>query len=103
MDQPLSLDTTVAISEDSVFRDLDGEAVLLNLESGMYFGLDAVGTRIWQLAAEAGSLRTVRERLLGEFDTDAGTVERDLLALAAALLDKGLWVIPPAARKPGGP
>lgn len=89
----IPLDSTVAPSDDAVFREMDGESVLLNLETGMYFGLDEVGTRVWRLAADNGSLRAVRERLVEEYDADPATIERDLLALAEALVSKGLWVI----------
>jgi hypothetical protein len=90
---PLTLDRTVAASDDAVFRELDGQSVLLNLATGMYFGLDAVGTHVWQLAAEDGSLRAVRQRLLDEYDADPATIERDLLALAETLVAKGLWSV----------
>ena len=89
---PLTLDDAVAPSDDVVFRELDGEAVLLNLETGIYFGLDAVGTRVWQLAVEHGSLRAVKDGLLREFDADDPVVEQDLLRIGEALIDKGLWV-----------
>lgn len=90
---PLTLDRTVAPSDDAVFRELDGQSVLLNLATGLYFGLDAVGTHVWQLAAEDGSLRAVRQRLLDEYDADPATIERDLLTLAETLVDKGLWSV----------
>jgi len=87
------LDSVVAASDDAVFRELDGESVLLNLETGMYFGLDAVGTRVWQLAGDGGSLRGIRERLVEEYDADPSMIERDLLALADTLVIKGLWTL----------
>src|SRR5262249_59142943 len=89
----IGLDSVVAPSEDAVFRELDGQSVLLNLATGMYFGLDAVGTHVWQLAAENGSLQAVRQRLVDEYDADPSTIERDLLALAPTLLAQGLWSI----------
>ena len=89
----IALDTVVAPSEDAVFRELDGQSVLLNLATGMYFGLDAVGTHVWQLAAANGSLRGVLQSLVDEYDADPSTIERDLLALAEALVAKGLWSI----------
>jgi hypothetical protein len=89
----LALDSVVAPSDDAVFRELDGESVLLNLETGIYFGLDAVGTRVWQLAAGDSSLRAVRDRLIEEYDAEPATIERDLLSLADALVGKGLWVV----------
>jgi hypothetical protein len=87
------LDSVVAASDDAVFRELDGESVLLNLETGMYFGLDAVGTRVWQLAGGGGSLRGIRERLVEEYDAEPSVIERDLLALADTLVTKGLWTL----------
>ena len=86
-----TLDGTVAPSDDAVFRELEGESVLLNLETGMYYGLDGVGTRAWQLAAADGSLRSVLDRLVDEYDAEPSVIERDLLALADALVGKGLW------------
>jgi hypothetical protein len=89
----LVLDSTVSPSDDAVFRELEGESVLLNLETGMYYGLDAVGTRAWQLAAADGSLRAVRDALAEEYDAEPAVIERDLLALAEALIGKGLWTL----------
>jgi len=87
------LESTVAPSDDAVFRELEGESVLLNLETGMYYGLDAVGTRAWQLAETDGSLRAVRDALVEEYDAEPAIIERDLLALADALIGKGLWTL----------
>jgi len=42
-------------------RDLQGELVLLNLRTGVYFGLDAVGSRIWQLIEDRRSSRDIVE------------------------------------------
>jgi len=89
----VALDSVVAVSEDAVFRELDGQSVLLNLATGMYFGLDAVGTHVWQLAAENGSLRWIGQRLAEEYDADPAAIERDLLALADTLVAKGLWSV----------
>ena len=54
------------IADDVVVRDLAGESVLLNLSTGTYFGLDAVGTRLWHLIAEHGSTTLVLIILLTE-------------------------------------
>ena len=89
----IALDTVVAPAEDAVFREMDGQSVLLNLATGMYFGLDAVGTHVWQLAAAGGSLRGVLDRLVAEYDADPAAIERDLLALAEMLVARGLWSI----------
>jgi len=96
----VSLESGVAISEDVVSRDLQGEAVILNLESGTYFGLDRVGTRIWSLLQEGGSLRGVFEAIQQEYDVAPETLERDLLRLVQELRAKGLLSVSPSH---GGP
>lgn len=73
-------------------RELGGETVLLNLESGVYYGLDAVGTRAWNLLAENRPLADVRAVMLEEFDVPADTLERDLTSLVQDLCDKQLLV-----------
>ena len=86
----MSLDHTIRVGDDTVFRELEGEAILLQLDAGMYYGLDPVGTRLWQLIAERGNLRDVCERARQEFDVDPVTLERDLLSLVAQLAEKNL-------------
>ena len=86
----LSLDQSLAIREDALFRELDGEGVVLDLASGRYFGVDRVGARIWQLLAGGATLRDVRDRLVEEFDASADVIERDLLEFATLLIARGL-------------
>jgi hypothetical protein len=89
----VTLDSQVMAAEDAVFRELDGQSVLLNLATGMYFGLDAVGTHVWQLAESDGSLREVCRRMIVEYEAEPAAIERDLLALAETLVVKGLWIV----------
>ena len=60
------LDVSIDIPDDVIFRDLDGEAVVLQLDTGFYFGLDAVGTRMWQLMEQHKALRPVFNTLVDE-------------------------------------
>ena len=85
-----SLQDTVRISEDVVFRELDGEAVLLNLGSGIYFGLNDVGTRIWSLLGQDGALRSVFEAMKQQYDVVPERLEKDLLELVEQMYSKGL-------------
>jgi hypothetical protein len=64
--------------------------VLLDLSSETYFGLDDVGTRIWQLLQEDGHLGNVFSRVLEEFDVEPGRLEADLIGHVAQLADAGL-------------
>lgn len=86
----LSLDRALALSADALFRELDGEGVILDLATGRYFGVDRVGARIWRLVGELRTLRRVHEQLVAEFEVAPDRVERDLLEFAALLVARGL-------------
>jgi hypothetical protein len=85
------LDCSASIDEENVVsRELAGETVILNLKTGVYFGLNPVGTRIWALIQEHGSLRRVFEEMQKEYEVSSETLETDLLELVDQLSAKGL-------------
>jgi coenzyme PQQ synthesis protein D (PqqD) len=86
----LSLNCSLKVSDDVVFRELDGEGVILNLASGIYFGLDETGTRMWRLIDQHGQLREVLSALCDEYEASSETLERDLMVLVSELTEKGL-------------
>ncbi len=90
MHDSLSLSTRLQIPEGIVHRDLEGELVLLNLNTGVYFGLDPVGTRIWHLLQNRLSLQQVLNTLLLEYEVTEAQCRQDLLNLIAQLLGTGL-------------
>jgi PqqD family protein of HPr-rel-A system len=75
---------------DVLSRTLDGEAVLLDLRSGTYFGLNEVGTHIWERLREGATVAELRARVLETFEVDAATAERDLEELLAELTRRQL-------------
>jgi hypothetical protein len=83
----------VRISDDVVYRELAGESVLLNLTSGIYFGLDEVGTRIWYLLAEHRDSEKIIPMLIAEYDVGEAQLRRDVAGLIAQLSEQGLLVI----------
>ena len=85
-----ALDRRLTVNPDVVFRDVEGETVLLHLERGIYFGLDAVGTRVWTALVEHGCARPAVAALLEEFDVAADNLERDIEQLLLALLQNDL-------------
>ena len=66
-------------------REVADELVILSLESEEYFGLDAVGARMWQLLSTEPTIQQAFETLLGEYDVDAPTLARDLEDLVERL------------------
>ena len=80
----------VAIPETVLFRDLDGEAVLLATETGKYFGFNEVGTRLWALLQLHGDVDAVCHALLAEYDVPEARLREDVMRFVGALADRGL-------------
>jgi hypothetical protein len=89
----LTLNDSIVVSEDVLFRELDDEAVLLNLKTGIYFGLNPLGTRIWQLIVTERALCRVLDAMLLEYDVERSVLETDLLELSRQLCSSGLGEI----------
>lgn len=76
---------------DTVFaQEVDGEMVLLDMESENYFGLDEVGTSIWQAMQEKETLQEVLEVLLEQYEVETAVLERDLSDFVGKLFESGL-------------
>ncbi len=86
----ITLDTRLTPSPDTICRELDGEAVILHLESGQYYGLDAIGTRIWALIPDHPRPRDIAAVLVGEYDVRPRQLEADLLDLLTRLAERSL-------------
>ena len=86
----LSPDTVVAASRQQMASDIGGETVILGLQKGRYYGLDAVGARIWQLLQTPTSVADLQRAIVAEYDVAPERCEADLLALLQQLIDAGV-------------
>ena len=86
----MDLNQTVTISTEVISQEVSGETVLLDLESENYFGLDEVGTRIWQLIQESGDLQSIYNTMLEEYDVSEEQLEEDLEKLLEEVSKIGL-------------
>lgn len=86
----ISLSSRCSVGQEQVSCDLAGEAVILNLKSGQYFGLNEVGARIWELLNQHYSPSAIRDALLDEYDVTPDQCEQDLLELLQQLMEQGL-------------
>ena len=85
-----SFDSKVRVPEDVLVAQLDGESVLLNVKSAYYFGLDEVGTRIWDLLVSSESIQRAYESGLAEFDVEPDSFRTDMAELLDSLVGQGL-------------
>ena len=93
----LNLNQTIALSPDVISQEVSGETVLLDLESENYFGLDEVGTRIWQLIKETDDLNAIYHTLLEEYEVSGDRLRQDLNVLLTEIEGLGLIILKDAA------
>ena len=86
----ISFESRVRIPQDVLVSQLDGESVLLKLQSECYFGLDEIGTRIWDLLLSSDSIQSAYEAILAEYDVDPDQFRADLTELLDSLVQQGL-------------
>jgi hypothetical protein len=75
---------------DVLFQRLGDETVLLNLRTEQYYGLDAVGSRIWQLLEKDGSAEQAIARMLVEYEVDESVLREDVRRIINELLNASL-------------
>jgi hypothetical protein len=90
-------DSIITVAREQVSCDLAGETAILDLKSGQYYGLNQVGARIWELLQASKSVTDVLNIILNEYEVEAESCARDLLALLEDLQSKGLVHVKDAA------
>lgn len=86
----MKISDKVNIPPQVMARQVGEETVILNLEGGIYYGLDPVGARMWQLMGEGRALAEICEVMLAEYEVERGVLEKDILRIAGELMDQGL-------------
>lgn len=81
----IRLTSVVAQSREPIATQIDGEVVMVSVEQGNYYGLDVIGSRIWELLEQPCSVATLCDRLQQEFTVDRLTCEQDVLEFLAKL------------------
>ncbi len=90
MSSAISDQSIVVAAKDQVSCDLAGEAAILNIKNGVYYGLDPVGARIWSLMQEPCAVAEIQSTITGEYDVEPERCARDLFDLLEKLLAEGL-------------
>jgi hypothetical protein len=90
VDAPLSLQTTVIVSSRQISCPLGDESAILNMKNSVYYGMNPVGTSIWNLLKEPKTIAEIRDTIVGEYDVDEERCERDLFTLLEQMRSEGL-------------
>jgi Coenzyme PQQ synthesis protein D (PqqD) len=86
----LALHDIVAVTPGQISSDLAGETVILDLTSGVYYGLNEVGAKIWNLIQQPHTIESIQQNLLQEYDVDPEVCTQDLLQVLQELQAAGL-------------
>lgn len=86
----LTVTSIVGVTRDHVACSLGDEAAILNLKNTTYYGLNPVGTRVWNLVQQSRCVSEIRDALLEEYDVEAEQCEQDLLDLLENMREQGL-------------
>ena len=90
MNSNISDHSVVVATRDQVSCDLAGEAAILNIKSGVYYGLDPIGAQIWKLTQEPRRVAQIQNAITSEYEVDPNRCAQDVVALLEKLLAEGL-------------
>jgi len=89
----ISLESTVVASQNLVSSELGGEAVIMDIKSGVYLGLNATGALIWGLMQQPRRVSEIRDAVLKEYNVEPVRCQNDVLSLLRQMAAKGLLEI----------
>lgn len=90
MKETITTRSIVTKAPEQVACDMGGESVMLNMQSGMYYGTDDIGTLVWNLLDEPRSVEAIRDTILEQYSVDTDRCEQDLLAFLNEMEAAGL-------------
>jgi hypothetical protein len=99
MEPTLSVSTVVVATKDQVSCPLGDESAILNLKNSVYYGMNPVGARVWNLLQQPRSVGELRDTLLDEYEVAADRCEQELLALLERMRTEGLVEVQDTAKR----
>ena len=84
------LSRTITVPDTVLYEQIDSEVVLFSLSTQHYYGLDELGTRVWQLVLEPHTVASILAALAEEYEVDAVVLRRDVERLFGELAANGL-------------
>ena len=85
--------TQVVAARDVMTADFSPEVVLLNLQDGVYYGVEDVGARVWTLLQSPIAVGAILETIAAEFEVDRERSDREVRAFVQQLVDRGLATV----------
>ena len=86
----VNLQSTVVQTDNLLDSEIDDELIVMSINAGKYYGMDAIGARIWLLLTQPRQIFEICEQLQLEFDVDRATCELDVMEFIQQLTDARL-------------
>jgi len=99
MNPPLSMHSVVVATSEQVSCALGEESAILNMKNSVYYGMNPVGTRVWNLLQQPRSVTELRDAVLEEYEVEAERCEKDLLDLLEKMRSEGLIEVRDATQR----
>ena len=93
--EPTTMPKTVRANSEVIFAELGDEISLLNVSTGIYFTLNAVGSSVWHQIQQTRTMDQIKDQVLKEYDVDEDRCQRDLVRLIEDLRRNGLIQVNP--------
>ncbi|WP_372072232.1 PqqD family peptide modification chaperone [Tistrella mobilis] len=87
---PITPETTVTRNDDLMIAEIDGEVVLMHVDKGNYYGLDQIGSDIWERMAGPVSVVDLHAALVADYEGDAEEIRADLMELLERMAEHDL-------------
>jgi len=88
--RPIDINTRLTKNRAIVSNKMDNETVMMSIENGEYYGINPIGSRIWELLDRPAAIADLCESLMEEYDVSAEDCRRDVAEFIGKLLDKDL-------------
>jgi len=76
--------------KEILYQDIEDELVILNIKEENYFGLDKVGTSLWNILLNSSSIKHAYDQMLEEYDVEPEILKNDLSNFINELEKNGL-------------
>ncbi len=89
----ISKDSIIKKTDEIVESAIDGETVMMSIENGEYYGLDSVGSHIWELIQSPIKVSELVDTLLKKYNVDHNTCESDVMEFLNELNNNKILVV----------
>jgi len=91
----MKITPSTIIQRDSklITSKMDGETVMMSINNGEYYGLDTIGSRIWELIENPISVENLIAKLRCEYDIEIAQCEHDTTIFLQQMANKNLLII----------